>query len=352
MRNKVITLVFLLLFFGTYAQEKIKLSPEMIKDIGIATISIKKQTITIDKSYPGIVKDDLNLSQKVYSPVEGIVYKLFVIEGDFVKKGQKLAEIQSPQITQLQAELYMAKVELENARKLYEREKELYEKKVIPYSRYFSAKIKYENLLGKVKALKKSLKAYGEVKDGKLILRSNINGFVARQNVVIGESVGPDKEIYKLHEHDKLWVVAFIPLTDITLFKKGLKVKVKSPLGTTEGIVKIIGHHIDPKTKRNPVRIISYNQDDILKPQMYVDVLLSLKLPPSLYIPASAVVFHGNETYAFVYENGYFYPVKIQIGKRVGNYYHLIAGLKEGTEVVYKGTLHLKSRFFGEAEEE
>ena len=297
------------------------------------------------------MKDDLTLSQAVYSPVEGLIKKLFVKEGDKVKKGQKVALIYSPKITKLLSNIYLAKVNLENARKVYEREKQLYENQVIPYTRYFNAMVNYENAKGKLEALEKTLKAYGEIEDGFIVLRSNMNGYVAKQNVILGDSVNLNKQIFKIHSHERLWVVAFVPVQDITLFNRGKNIKIISPIGSSYGKVDFISHSVDPDTKRNPIRIIADNSKDTLKPNMFVDILTFTKLPESLYIPASAVVYQEDKVLAFVEENGYFRPVEIKIGKRAGEYYQVLAGLKEGDKVVVKGTVHLKAKFFGEAEE-
>jgi len=66
----------------------------------------------------------------------------------------------------------------------------------------------------------------------------------------------------------------------------------------------------------------------------------------------SAVVYQEDKIFVFVEEDGYFYPVEIKIGKRVGEFYQVLKGLKEGQKIVVKGTVHLKAKFFGEAEEE
>ncbi len=358
MKRLTVFLLVLFINFVVLAEEneekkldKVKISEEVIKQLDIKVEKIQKRSLTITKKYPAVVKDDLTLSQAVYSPVEGLIKRLFVKEGDKVKKGQKVALIYSPKITKLLSNIYLAKVNLENARKVYEREKQLYENQVIPYTRYFNAMVNYENAKGKLEALEKTLKAYGEIEDGFIVLRSNMNGYVAKQNVILGDSVNLNKQIFKIHSHERLWVVAFVPVQDITLFNRGKNIKIISPIGSSYGKVDFISHSVDPDTKRNPIRIIADNSKDTLKPNMFVDVLIFTKLPESLYIPASAVVYQEDKVLAFVKENNYFHPVEIKIGKRAGEYYQVLAGLKEGDKVVVKGTVHLKAKFFGEAEE-
>ena len=355
MRILLITLLLLINFIFAEEEEhleKVKLPEEVIKQLDIKVEAVKKRSLTVSKTYPAIVKDDLTLSEAIYSPVEGLIRKLFVKEGDRVKKGQKVALIYSPRITQLLSDIYLAKVNLENARKVYEREKQLYENQVIPYTRYFNAMVNYENAKGRLKALEKTLEAFGEIENGFIVLRAGMNGYVAEQNVILGDSVNLDKQIFKIHSHERLWVVAFVPVQDLALFRKGKKVKIVSPIGTSYGFVDFISHKVDSDTKRNPVRIIADNTKDYLKPNMFVDVLVFTKLPENLYVPASAIVYQEDKVLVFVEEDGYFHPVEIKIGERVGEYYQVLDGLKEGQKVVVSGTVHLKAKFFGEAEEE
>ncbi len=349
-------IAFLIIFnigfsFAEENIEKIKIPQEVIEQLNIKVEKIKTRTLTISKNYPAIVKDDLTLSEAVFSPVEGLIKHLFVKEGDKVKNGQKLLLIYSPKIAQIQSQLYLAEVQLKSAEQIFNREKNLYESEVIPYSRYFQAMVSYQNAKGKVEALKKSLDGYGEIENGLIVIRAGIDGYVAEQNVVLGDSVGLNKPIFRIHSHERLWVVAFVPVQDSSIFQKGKKVKILSPIGTTSGIVDFISHKVDPDTKRNEVRIVADNTNDTLKPNMFVDVLISFKFPKKLYIPVSAVVFFEDKTIAFIKENESFYPITIKIGKRIGDYYVLIDGLKEGQNVVVDGTIHLKAKFFGEAEE-
>jgi len=148
---------------GDLGEGEFELSKEIVEKLNIKWDLVKEREISLKRKYPAVVKDDLTLSEAVYSPVEGIVKKLFVKEGDPVKKGQKLALIYSPEIRKLIADIKLAQVKVRNLKAVYEREKKLYEAEVIPYGRFFTAKINYENALGELNALKESLRAYGEI---------------------------------------------------------------------------------------------------------------------------------------------------------------------------------------------
>ncbi|MDQ7055321.1 MAG: efflux RND transporter periplasmic adaptor subunit [Persephonella sp.] len=233
---------------------------------------------------------------------------------------------------------------------MYEREKKLYQSEIIPYGRYFQAKVNYENAKGKLEALTESLKAYGEIDGHLLVLKSDIDGYVAKQNVVLGDSVDINKLIFRIHSHEKLWVVAMVPVKDTKFFSKGLKVEVISPLGKTKGTVDFISHKVDPETKRNDVRIIGDNSNDTLKPNMFVDVLIKSKKIKGIFIPESSVVIKDNSHFVFVKKGEHVEPVEVFLGEKIDGYYRVIEGVKTGDQIIIKGVSFLKSRFLAETE--
>ncbi|ACO04534.1 MAG TPA: efflux RND transporter periplasmic adaptor subunit [Persephonella sp.] len=335
---------------GDLGEGEFELSKEIVEKLNIKWDLVKEREISLKRKYPAVVKDDLTLSEAVYSPVEGIVKKLFVKEGDPVKKGQKLALIYSPEIRKLIADIKLAQVKVRNLKAVYEREKKLYEAEVIPYGRFFTAKINYENALGELNALKESLRAYGEIEGTYLVLKSHMDGYVAVQNVVLGDSVDLSKQLFKIHSHEKLWVVALVPVGETGIFKEGMNVDILSPLGKTKGFVDFISHKVDPETKRNEVRIIGDNSNDTLKPNMFVDVLVKKKKVKGIFIPEKAVVLKDGKFYVFQKENSHVSPVEVVLGEKIDGFYRLIDGLHEGDQIIVEGVSFLKSRFLAEVE--
>ncbi|WP_457623331.1 efflux RND transporter periplasmic adaptor subunit [Persephonella sp.] len=335
---------------GHGEQTDFELTEDIIKKLNIKWETVKQREVSVKKRFPAVVKDDLSLSEAVYSPVDGLVKKLFVKEGDPVKAGQKLALIYSPEIKRLIADIKMTEIRVKNLKAVYEREKKLYESELIPYGRYFDAKINYENALGELEALKESLQAYGEIEGVYLVLKAHIDGYVAVQNVVLGDSVNLDKQIFKIHSHEKLWVVAYVPVQDTVLFDKGNTVEIISPLGKTKGTVDFISHKVDPETKRNGVRIIGDNSNDTLKPNMFVDVLIKKDKIKGLFIEDRSVVLKDGKFYVFIYDHGHVEPVEVILGEKIDGHYRVIDGINEGDQIIVEGVSFLKSRFLAEVE--
>jgi len=74
---RVIILLLLLFINLSFSEEetleKVKIPQEIIHQLDIKTEVIKKKSLTLSKKYPAVVKDDLTLSEAIYSPVSGLV---------------------------------------------------------------------------------------------------------------------------------------------------------------------------------------------------------------------------------------------------------------------------------------
>jgi len=114
---------------GGWEKDFVELEDKYIKDLGIKLETVRRDYVGRTIKAPAEVKENPLLSATVTSPVEGIVKEIFVKEGDRVKKGDTIALIYSPRIVELKADLEIAEVKLETAKRIYERDKQLYEQK-------------------------------------------------------------------------------------------------------------------------------------------------------------------------------------------------------------------------------
>jgi cobalt-zinc-cadmium efflux system membrane fusion protein len=350
-RKASIMILLLSLFTLSNAQEII-LKPEIEKKINLKTEKVKIAEVVEYQTFPAVVTQDPTLSYAVSSPVEGIAERVYVKLGDHVKKGQILLTVYSPTIASLQANIEMAKVKLQTAKQVLEREENLYKEEVIPFARYQTAKIEYERSLGEYQALKKALSSYGEVKGNSIILRSKVNGFVADIKVINGNPVNVGEELMRIHSHERLWVIAQVPFEITKDLKIGQKVIVISPLNKEIiGTLSLISREIDPKTRRNDIRIVVNNVENSLKPNLFVNVKLPLKSTNGVLVPLKAVFQEKDKYYCFVKSGNKVILREVKIAEKVGDFYKVVSGLKEGEEVITDGLIFLKTKAFGGAEE-
>ncbi len=332
---------------GEVHLEEIHLTEEQIRDLGIDLRTVRKEPAGKLLNIPAEVEENPLLSYAVYSPVEGIVRRLYVKEGDWVDRGSPVAEVYSPELADLVGELRMAEVRMETAKKIYERDRELYEQKVIQYTRYYTSMVNYERAEGEYRALLERIRSYGEVKGYHLVLKSPGSGYVIYQNVVLGESVGPDRELFKIHSHDVLWVYGWADERSAREIREGMRAEVVLDASSLPCRIDFIGHEVDEKTRRVKVRCIARNRDHILKPGMFVKLRLKTGREMAILVPKTAVQDIEGKKVIFVWKGDHFEPREIHILKEIDGYYVVEEGVKEGERIAVTGTIFLKTKIAG-----
>lgn len=182
----------------------------------------------------------------VGSEVPGVIETINVDRGDFVKKGQVLARLNSGVE---QATMENVRARLDFATHEHERTSELYKEGIMPFYDMDKAET---NLL----VVKSELKEAQEVLERRTI-RSPINGVVVERFLAAGERV-EEKPILKLAQLDPLNVEVITPVTMLGSIKVGRRVEVRpeKPVGGVYiGRVKIVDRVIDAASGTFGIRI-------------------------------------------------------------------------------------------------
>src|SRR5262252_9945354 len=200
----------------------------------------------------------------VIGPVnQGRIVKLYAGQGSRVRKGQKLAELESADIDQAEADYLKALADAENARRsaaaeiklaqqTYDRTKNLYEKTVVPGKNLQSAehdlevaKANAENnaasTTASLTAARRHLLILGlsdaaidslSKKPGlaaTFALTAPIDGIVIERNATIGATVGTDASVFKIIDISRVWVDANVFEEDLQRVHNGQEVKLTVP---------------------------------------------------------------------------------------------------------------------------
>lgn len=346
--KKVALVITILSLFGAATSKEIRLSQQVEKNFNIKTLKVKKESISETAEFPGVVMEDPKNSYVVSSMVEGVLEKLLIKKGDFVKKGQVIALIVSPEINQLKSQIEIAKVKVENSQKILERDQMLYHEEVIPFSRYYSSKVEYENAIANLRALERTLDSYGTVKDNKLIITAKENGVVLDVYLLAGSPVGIGKEIAKISNISNILVATQIPPEKVEIAKVGMDVLVKTPTNRElVGKVTLVDYQLDPATRRNKVFVNVNNRDFLLKPNMFVSVIFSESKEYGIVIPKSAVISKNGNNFVIVKKGDRYILTPVAITKKMDDKFVVSLGISEGDEVVITGINLLEREFFG-----
>lgn len=177
--------------------------------------------------------------------------------------------------------------------------------------------------------------------------------------VAATERVRQGEELLLLADTSRLWVQAEIRDKDWSALKlsAGQKVKVQSPAlpnQSLEATISFIGRTVNAESRATPLVADIHNDDGLLKPGMFVRVLLpDGAAVQTTAIPDSAVVRHEGRVFVFV-ETGprQFTPRDVTLGLAVDPLVEVKSGLQKGERIAISGTFLLKSELLLEPEDE
>jgi len=312
----------------------------------------------------------------VIGPVnQGRIVHLYAGQGTRVKKGQKLADLESADIDQAEADYLKALADYENARRSsaaeiklaqenYDRAKLLYQQKITAGKNLQSAehdlevaKASAENSINGTNAAliaaRRHLLILG-IKDSTIdalpkrtdlaavfSLNSPIDGIVVERNATVGASVGTDANVFKIMDLSRVWIDANVFEKDLQQVRPGQEVKLTVPAfpgSTFSGKVILINSVVDPDTRTVKVRTEVANPDGRLKPDMFANVQIVTALNrTAISIPQSAVLNDEGKTVVFIADGNGYKKRQVQAGIQNNDRVEIIDGLAAGDKVVVKG---------------
>jgi Cu(I)/Ag(I) efflux system membrane fusion protein len=177
-------------------------------------------------------------------------------------------------------------------------------------------------------------------------IRAPEAGFILAKSLTLGQRFEKGTELYRIADLSQVWIVADTFETEAAAFKPGTQVRVSAPQleKTFSARVAAVPPRFDPASRRLQIRLEAGNPGLLLRPDMFVDVELPVKLPPSIAVPADAVVDSGVKKVVYVDKgNGVFEPRKVETGWRAGDQVEIAKGLMVGEKIVVSGTFLLDS---------
>jgi membrane fusion protein, copper/silver efflux system len=177
-------------------------------------------------------------------------------------------------------------------------------------------------------------------------IRSPADGFILARSVTEGQYVSAGSELYRIADLAKVWILAETYEGDGNVLKPGMDVKVIHPQvkRTYRAKVTEILPQFDPETRTMKVRLEADNPGYALRPDMFVDLEVSIRMAPAVTVPAEAVVDTGTRKTVFVDRgDGRFEPRPVETGWRMGGRVEITNGLMEGEEVVVSGNFLIDS---------
>ena len=261
----------------------------------------------------------------------GVVTQVYVTEGQAVKKGQVIAQLDNSVILR---NIEGMKAQLELASAVFERQQNLWDQKIGTEVQYLQAKTNKESL-------EKQLASLHEQNEMTRI-KSPISGTVDQVVVKIGENIAPGMPAARIVNSADLKLVANVSEAYVTNIRKGNKVLVDIPElnEQIEAKVTFVGRTIDPlsRTFRVDVKLPSL---DNLRPNMtgVIKVIFHTE-PAAITVPINLVQEVNGEKVVYVAETSDSRTYARKKVVKVGGVYNNLAqveGLDEGDSIITVG---------------
>ncbi len=175
---------------------------------------------------------------------------------------------------------------------------------------------------------------------------SPVDGFILARNITAGQHFDRSMEFYRVADLSKVWVVAEIFGSEVKDFRAGTIARVTLPdQGKTfSARVTDTLPQVDPATRTLKLRLEADNPGFALRPDMFVNVELPVRVAPGLTVPLDALIDSGREQRVFVERSqGIFEPRRVETGRRLSDRVEIVRGLQEGERVVSAGTFLVDS---------
>jgi len=328
---------------GTSAQPPgtIQLSADRQQLMGVRYTQVEISPGATSIRAVGKVAEDETRITRVHSKVDGWIDKVTVgFTGDFVRQGQTLLTVYSPELLSVQQE-YLLSLKARDVMS----HSSMAELSSTSGSLVHATRRRLE-LLDMSSSQIADLEHTGAAVKTVAVF-SPTTGYVLARNAFASQRITPETELYQIADLSHVWVLADVFETDAPNVRIGQVAHINAPGDPSIDVmarVSYIQPEIDPATRTWKVRLDVPNRRMKLKPQMYLELTFDIKTPPVLQIPAEAVINAGPSSTVFVDRgNGFFEPRTVQTGQRLGDRIQILGGLQAGERIVSSGAFLLDS---------
>lgn len=319
----------------------VQLSPRRMQEIGVTTAVAELKNVHNDLSVPGNVDIDEEKLSYVQTRFPGWIQEVFAnATYQYVRKGQRLFTVYSPDLVSSEQEYVLAK-QNQNA---FAQDMH----GMAAHESGWLLKAAEERLLqfGLPQEKITDLNQSGKV-ERNIAIDSPVSGYITERNALPNAYVQPDTKLYTIADLSTVWVYASVFQNDVGRLRPGDAAQVTVdayPGRHFNGRIDQILPQVDPTTRTVRVRLVFSNPSVVLKPGMYVNVAIAVSLGRQLVIPTSAVLQSGSQAVAFIdHGNGSLEPRTIQTGPQFDNSIVVLSGLKAGDRVVSSATFLVDS---------
>ncbi len=311
----------------------ISMSPTAMQLANIRTTVVGKSEPVKKVRLNGKVLPDERRVVSQTSHIPGRIEDLAVnFTGEYVKQGQPIASIYSPQLVTAQEELF-------EAARIRESQPQLFQ----------AARGKLKNWKLSDQQIDQILQS--ETPSGTFDIMADASGYVTAKMVNQGDYVDRGQTIYEIANLSRVWVLFDVYEQDMQWIKRGDQIQftVQSLPGESfEGTISWVSPVINPRTRVAQARVEISNSGQRLRPEMFVSGIVESKLKAeegTVTVPKTAVMWTGKRSLVYVKNTSeqsiQFNMREVTLGPSLGDNFIVEEGLEEGEEIAVSGTFSI-----------
>jgi membrane fusion protein (multidrug efflux system) len=313
---------------------------EIEKTTFLVTSPLKKDTL-IYQEYVCLIHSIQHIELRALE--KGYLQNIFVDEGQFVKKGQRIFQIM-PLV--YQAEAQKAQAELNSAEIEYQNTKKLADSNIVSQTELALAKARLEKAKAEL--------ALAQAHLGFTDIRAPFDGIVGKFHVRLGSLLDEGELLTTLSDNSKMWVYFNVPEAEYLDYISSGSLNNLPPvmlqmannkIFDNKGIIETIEADFNNETGNIAFRATFPNPKGILRHGETGNVLMPLFLKDAMLIPQKATFDILDKKYVFVIdESGIVHSRQITIGQELPHLYVVTEGLSEKDKILFEGLRKVRDK--------
>jgi len=339
-------------------------SPEALSKVGVEVSRPSSSTGSVNVEAYCTVDYNQNKVAKITPLAAGIVKKIEVVPGQFVKSGSVLGIIHSPDLAEMKSKFLAAVAAEKLANLKVVREQKLAKNRISAKADLEAAEAAWNVATVELSAAHQRLTNLGldqsdidqMIGDGKptslLTLKAPFSGTIVERDVSAGEMVKPGDSIFVIADLSTMWLELSVPVRDAAGLKTGMPVSGifnDIPNAQITGELIWVASAIDPKTRRVLARAAVTAPPAALRKGLYGRAKIQTKKPETfISVPTGSIQMIDNRPFVFVREAPDLYAatrVELSPANAGSNLTSVAGGLDGDDMIVSRGSYIMRSEF-------
>lgn len=288
----------------------------------------------------------------------GLITKLNAAIGDHVKKGEVLAELNSPDLLSMQRLYLKAVSEMQLGLLSYQRDKKLLEDGVIAERRWQETRSQYNAFVSEVSEHRQLLEISGmtggEIDrlgkthqlSGRLNVHAPISGVVMERAAVAGERIDILAPLYRVANLDELWLEINIPHERVGSIKVGDQVVVEGTPVSAK--ITLLGQSVNPENQTLLARATIKGKQSVVRTGQTINTQIIQSSDNTAFkVPNTAIAQNEGKSFIFIQDKDGFKVTPVTVIGKQGDESIISGDLNGGEDIAVKGAVALKANWLG-----